>query len=316
MVVLFGILPLTMAFLTVSPASRQSHAATRILPSQLSLPATAMVTTPRHTIDGMDYKELVLTLPNIGNVAILEATLDTQTRLIDMALDDNPVCDSMAPQKDSSIRSKATTTVVDDVYGAVLWPAALTVASYLLQNAETLLAHQTVLEVGTGTGLVSIAAAMGGAHHVLATDYEKVPLRIVETTAKLNHVSHNQLSTRLVDICDSSQPLPSNMTVLVAADILYEPKTGRALAERVIEALQLGAHVIVGDSPGRPGRPAFLQRLAELGLENACFEDITGWSVTGDRHELICGATSTTRSDRERELVVAVMHLRPDDYRQ
>ncbi|GKZ01248.1 hypothetical protein MPSEU_001075800 [Mayamaea pseudoterrestris] len=279
-----------------------------------------------HSVDNMDYQEVTLNLPLIGNVTILEATLETQNKLIDMALEE--ANDDVAEENEDEAASRdpaaagaaaaaPTTTVVDDVYGAVLWPAALTIASYLLERRERLLHNQTVLEVGTGTGLVALAAAMGGAKQVLATDYEQVPLSILKAAATINginNISNNhQLDTMLFDICNVSQPLPS-CSVFVAADVLYAPKTGVALARRAVQALQRGAHVVIGDSPGRPGRPAFLKELQELGLKDASFQDVTGWTVTGARHELICGRTSTTRSERERELVVAVMHLDPKDY--
>ena len=45
---------------------------------------------------------------------------------------------------------------------------------------------------------------------------------------------------------------------------MYEPATGRAVARRVVEALSRGSRVVIGCSPGRPGRPAFLEELREI----------------------------------------------------
>eukprot|EP00339_Tiarina_fusa_P024667 CAMPEP_0117058162 /NCGR_PEP_ID=MMETSP0472-20121206/40406_1 /TAXON_ID=693140 ORGANISM="Tiarina fusus, Strain LIS" /NCGR_SAMPLE_ID=MMETSP0472 /ASSEMBLY_ACC=CAM_ASM_000603 /LENGTH=161 /DNA_ID=CAMNT_0004775383 /DNA_START=124 /DNA_END=605 /DNA_ORIENTATION=+ len=92
---------------------------------------------------------------------------------------------------------------------------------------------------------------------------------------------------------------------------MYEPKTGRAMAHRVVEALRQNSRVIVGDSPGRAGRPAFLQKLKELGLESAKFEDTVGRTCSGPRHDLICGKDSASVSDTPKELSVAIMDLDP-----
>uniref|UniRef100_A0A667YNT2 Methyltransferase 21C, AARS1 lysine n=1 Tax=Myripristis murdjan TaxID=586833 RepID=A0A667YNT2_9TELE len=61
-----------------------------------------------------------------------------------------------------------------DTYGAVMWPAALSLCSFLDKNRQTLnLQGKTVLELGSGTGLVAIVAALLGAS-VTATDLPDV----------------------------------------------------------------------------------------------------------------------------------------------
>ena len=88
-----------------------------------------------------------------------------------------------------------------DPYGAVLWPAAFSVATYLLtsirkndnihakndrkpfKSVSDVLKGLSILELGTGTGLVSLAAALGGASKIIATDYEEVPLRLLDFAA-------------------------------------------------------------------------------------------------------------------------------------
>ena len=59
------------------------------------------------------------------------------------------------------------------------WPAASALANHL---AET---HDgkndiTLLELGSGTGLVSLCASTLGISRVIATDYEVVPLKLLE----------------------------------------------------------------------------------------------------------------------------------------
>jgi predicted nicotinamide N-methyase len=171
-----------------------------------------------------------------------------------------------------------------------------------------------------------MAACAGGARHVLATDYEEIPLQLLQyAAANLNpRISFSSgdndsgsnngngvvLECKLLDMCDTNTVLPYADWV-VAADIMYEPATGRAMAVRALEALQNGSRVLIGDSPGRAGRPAFLQELERLGVKGAAFVDTVGSTVTGERHDLICGKGSTTHSREPQELTVAIMELDP-----
>ena len=104
-----------------------------------------------HLVDGIiDCIEIQLALPKIGRVTILEATAEAQDVLVNLALrDDDEVSQLLLP--------------TGDPYGAVLWPASLTIASYLLEDDDDdLLRGKRVLELGAGTGLISIAAALQG----------------------------------------------------------------------------------------------------------------------------------------------------------
>ena len=91
------------------------------------------------------------------SLRLLEADTRVQAALVDAAL-----------ASDDSAGS-----AVDDPYGVVLWPAAQVVASAL---ASIDLAGKSVVELGCGTGLVSLTAAACGATSVLATDYRVEPL--------------------------------------------------------------------------------------------------------------------------------------------
>jgi predicted nicotinamide N-methyase len=276
--------------------------------------------------------EVTLELPVVGLVTVLEATAESQEVLVNLALGAD--ADTAVDQSEESVRTGGITAQQQeqqklqsgDIYGAVLWPASLAIASHLLTAVN--LKDLTVLELGAGTGLVSMAACAGGARHVLATDYEEIPLQLLQYAAtNLNpNISFSSgdsgsnngdgdgdgvvLECKLLDMCDTNTVLPYADWV-VAADIMYEPATGRAMAVRAIEALQNGSRVLIGDSPGRAGRPAFLQELERLGVKGAAFVDTVGSTVTGERHELICGKGSTTHSREPQELTVAIMELDP-----
>lgn len=257
-----------------------------------------------HDVDGIICREVSIDVESIGPITILEATAKSQEVLVDAALaleDDEDIVDGPSIQLDAG-----------DPYGSVLWPAASAVANHLMMSDAEGRGDQTLLELGTGTGLVAIAAAQAGYGKVLATDYESVPLRLLEYSAeKLNGDMDltSRITTAKLDICDFDTSLP-DADLVVAADIMYEPKTGRATAHRTVEALKRGSRVVIGCSPGRPGRPAFLEELKQLvpGIQ-AEFVDAEGTTCSGPRHELICGKGSTSVSDRPKMLLVALMDL-------
>ena len=281
--------------------------------------------------------EITLELPVVGPLTVLEATAESQEILVNLALGTDADVIADVKSRDDSASNKGITAQEQqkqqklqsgDIYGAVLWPASLAIASHLLTAVK--IRDLTVLELGAGTGLVSMAACAGGARHVLATDYEEIPLQLLQyAAANLNpNISFSSsdsdndsnsgsnngggngvvLECKFLDMCDTKTVLPYADWV-VAADIMYEPATGRAMAVRALEALQNGSRVLIGDSPGRAGRPAFLQELERLGVKAAAFVDTVGSTVTGERHELICGKGSTTNSREPQELTVAIMEL-------
>jgi predicted nicotinamide N-methyase len=303
-----------------------------------SLAVATTTTVATHVIQGIVCREIPMDLPVVGRITILEATADSQEDLVNLAMlleDEEPSSTTLKMSQNSSSSYSQEDQLqrlnAGDPYGAVLWPAAWAVARHLLVGDSTIenddgttivdskdipklpLQDLTILELGTGTGLVSIAAALGGAKRVVATDYEAMALSLTRHAVDTFHPSvSSTIETCLLNVCDyDTVPLPP-ADIVVAADILYEAQTGIAMAHRVVQALQRGSRVVVGDSPGRPGRPAFEMTLRELGITNATFVDRIGRTCSGPRHELICGVGSTSVSETPQELAVAIMDLYPN----
>ena len=224
-----------------------------------------------HNIQGIECREVQIHLDVVGTVVILEATADSQNDLVDMALLTEEEVASMSIDSDKANDILRLTS--GDPYGAVLWPAASAVANHLftakdmIVNGKTL-QEMTMLELGAGTGLVSISASLGGVPKIMSTNYEYVPLQLLTFAASNINLNGNvgsedttitdenrkerlsNIETFLFDICNHDEPLPP-ADLVVAADIMYEPTTGIAMAYRVVEALKAGSRVIVGCSPGR-----------------------------------------------------------------
>lgn len=220
------------------------------------------------SLPGYSFRETVVHFEKLDSpVKLLEADAITQNMLVDIALD-------------------ATDAVNSDPYGSVLWPAAWTVANRLLETYD--LKSTRVVEIGTGTGLVSLCCALAGAKSVLATDYHPLTLTLVKEAA-LRQTPPVSLRTQLLDI-KGPEPLPDG-DLLVISDLLYEPALGRAVGRRVHEAVRNGMRVIIGDSPNRPGRSHMLSTMKELGL-SVPFKEVAGQTVTGPRHSLISDSST------------------------
>jgi predicted nicotinamide N-methyase len=154
-------------------------------------------------------------------------------------------------------------------YGTKLWPASLGIAQLL---ASENLAKRSVLELGCGTGLVSLVAAKRGAHAV-ATDVSPLVLSLVREGWEAASCSSGTIKTAVFDVTSSS-PLPIHSTelppIVVASAMMYQANLAEALAKRVSEAYRLGAWIIIGDDDtgnregGRERFEANLQRHLQL----------------------------------------------------
>ena len=133
-------------------------------------------------------------------------------------------------------------------FWAFAWAGGLALARYVLDN-PSLVADKRVLDLGSGSGLVAIAAKRAGAAEVLAADVDLFASAAVLINAEANAVS---LRVTEDDILDTT---PSDIDVLLVGDLFYE----RDLTERVVSFMErtaaTGAPVLVGD-PRRSYFPA------------------------------------------------------------
>ena len=245
-----------------------------------------------HKVGGISVSEVSIDMIMLGkSVTILEATAKSQEALVDAAL-----------EEEVSLEEKPW---AEDPYGAVLWPSARLVSEHVLKTfSKQELEDLQILELGTGTGLVSLCAALGGAKKVHATDYNPLALSMLEKAVEVNEVQKGVIHTSLFDVkAHDKQALP-RCDLLLVADLLYEPATAVAVAKRVVEAItEYGAKVIIGDSPNRPGRPLLISTLRELLPDTAIeFTSVPGQSVVGERHDLISDKRSVTEFPRALEM--------------
>jgi predicted nicotinamide N-methyase len=124
-------------------------------------------------------------------------------------------------------------------YWAFAWAGGQALARYILDN-PALVAGKSVLDIGSGSGLVGIAAAKAGAATVLAADIDPFALAAITVNAADNGVT---LALTGADLIGG----PAAFDIILVGDLFYE----RPLAERLLAWLRpLSALVLMGD-PGR-----------------------------------------------------------------
>jgi predicted nicotinamide N-methyase len=142
-------------------------------------------------------------------------------------------------------------------FWAFPWPGGQALARYLLDR-PWLVSGRTVLDIGAGSGLTSIAAALAGAASVLASEPDPLAAAAIGLNAAANGVSVEVIA----DVLDGDG---EGAELVLAADVWYaEELAGRVLG-LLRRARAAGAYVLAGD----PGR-AFLPR--QVLRELACDE--------------------------------------------
>ncbi|MBJ7578643.1 methyltransferase [Devosia sp. MC532] len=131
-------------------------------------------------------------------------------------------------------------------YWAYAWAGGAALALHLKAHPE-LVAGKTVLDLGSGSGLVGIAAAKLGAAAVFALDPD--PLAQVATTlnAEANGVALTLVPTLL------------HTDIVVAGDVFYDEDSAAAVLPLLQALAQTGTQVLIGD-PYRSTRPADAMR--------------------------------------------------------
>jgi predicted nicotinamide N-methyase len=157
-------------------------------------------------------------------------------------------------------------------FWAFAWAGGLGLTQWLQAHPDAV-AGQDVLDFGTGSGLVAIAAAQAGARHVLAVDVDPFAEVAVELNAKANHV---HVTVAIRDLLDEPPPA---VDVLLAADTWYESPLADRVLPWLLQAAAHGTRVIVGD-PGRKYLPD---------IDGAGFVQLASYRVP----------TTTTLEDRE-----------------
>jgi predicted nicotinamide N-methyase len=136
-------------------------------------------------------------------------------------------------------------------YWAFAWAGGQALARYVLDHPETV-RGKAVIDVGSGSGLVAIAAAKAGARRVLAADIDIYAAAAIALNAKANSLSVEITTGNVIGT-------QASCDVILCGDMCYE----KPLAETLLAWLHASsADVFLGD-PGRSYFPkSGVERLA------------------------------------------------------
>jgi len=122
----------------------------------------------------------------------------------------------------------------DTPYWIFCWASGLAMAQWILSEPIHV-KDKVVLDFGSGSGVVAIAAKLAGAKRVICCDIDPISLQACRENARLNQVDLEYLE----DLYQAEQ-----VDVLLAADVLYDLENRFFLDE----FLKFSPHVWVADS--------------------------------------------------------------------
>jgi predicted nicotinamide N-methyase len=181
-------------------------------------------------------------------------------------------------------------------YWGFAWPGGQALARYILDRPETV-RGKTLLDLGAGSGIAAIAAALAGAAQVTAAEIDPFAAAAIELNAALNGIATSaqpsgNFRIHTGDIL-STEPQPH--AIILAGDMAYE----KPLADRLFPwllaraaaragpgaGLEKSSIVLLGD-PGRAYLPTSgLERLASyivptsLDLEDRATRETSVWCL-------------------------------------
>ncbi len=98
-------------------------------------------------------------------------------------------------------------------YWAFCWASGQVLASYIINHPREFQDKQ-VLDFGSGSGVVAIAACLAGASRVIACDLDPHALDACRANAELNNVEF--------ELLDDVLALEGRVDLIIAADVLYD----------------------------------------------------------------------------------------------
>ena len=120
-------------------------------------------------------------------------------------------------------------------YWSFCWASGQAMASYIFAHRD-LIEEKSILDFGSGSGVVAVAAAMAGAGEVIACDNDQAAIDAIKANAELNRVQ--------VNTCESLVGISDSIDLIITADVLYDRENHHFL----IEFLSMASLIFIADS--------------------------------------------------------------------
>jgi predicted nicotinamide N-methyase len=130
---------------------------------------------------------------------------------------------------------EAQSVVAEPAYWSFCWASGQVLANWILNHPDAV-AGKTLLDFGTGSGVVAVAAALAGAARVIACDLDPAALDAARSNAALNGVE--------LETCSDWAARPDAVDVITAADVLYD-RENRSFLNAFLE---VAPEVLLADS--------------------------------------------------------------------
>lgn len=108
---------------------------------------------------------------------------------------------------------EAQAVVAEPAYWSFCWASGQVLAQFILENPEYVKGKK-VLDFGSGSGVVAVAAALAGAKEVIACDIDADALDACITNAELNNVE--------LSLSEDFFAIKERVDIITAADVLYD----------------------------------------------------------------------------------------------
>lgn len=141
-------------------------------------------------------------------------------------------------------------------YWAYRWGGGLALARHILDHPH-LVSGRRVLDLGAGSGLVGIAAALSGAAHVSAADTDPYAMVAIACNAAANGVTVAPL------LADLTAGPPPDADLILAGDVFYDGGLAARMTAFLDRCLAANLPALIGDPCRAPLPRSRLQKLAE-----------------------------------------------------
>lgn len=132
-------------------------------------------------------------------------------------------------------------------FWAFAWAGGQALARYILDHPETVRGKR-VLDFGSGSGLIAIAAMKAGAISALAADIDLFAAAAIELNAEVNNSSLLVATEDIVGVPNQG------WDVILVGDMCYERPLAERIENWVHDLVADGAQALIGD-PGRTYLP-------------------------------------------------------------
>lgn len=166
-------------------------------------------------------------------------------------------------------------------FWAFAWPGGQAAARHIIDHPE-LARGRRILDIGSGSGIAAIAAALAGAADVLAADIDPLAAAAIALNAARNGVAVR------ITTADVLGDVPDADLVLIG-DLVYEPALATRVAGFLEAAARHGRHVILADRTTARRPPLAFDLVAEHeapvapALIDVSFERARVWRLRGAR---------------------------------